>query len=73
MLVVEDEAAVRDPLEKFLTLQPTGPDADAAKSLLEAAKASAPTGYKSEKAIAEEKAAAEAKAKADAAKAKKKN
>jgi hypothetical protein len=41
--------------------------------LLEAAKASAPTGYKSDKAIAEEKAAADAKAKADAAKAKKKN
>jgi len=60
-------------LEKFLQLQPTGPDADAAKQLLEAAKAAAPTGYKSEKAIAEEKAAAEAKTKADAAKAKKKN
>jgi len=60
-------------LEKFLSMQPTGPDADAAKQLIEAAKQSAPTGYKSEKAIAEEKAAAEAKAKADAAKAKKKN
>jgi tetratricopeptide (TPR) repeat protein len=60
-------------LEKFLTMQPTGPDADAAKQLIEAAKQSAPTGFKSEKAIAEEKAAAEAKAKADAAKAKKKN
>jgi len=60
-------------LEKFLTLQPTGPDAEAAKQLLEAAKASAPTFYKSEKAIAEEKAAEAAKAKADAAKAKKKN
>jgi tetratricopeptide (TPR) repeat protein len=60
-------------LEKFLTLQPTGQDADAAKALLEAAKASAPTGYKSDKAIAEEKAAEAAKAKADAAKAKKKN
>ena len=60
-------------LEKFLSLQPTGPDAEAAKQLIEAAKASAPTGFKSEKAIAEEKAAAEAKAKADAAKAKKKN
>ncbi len=58
-------------LEKFLSMQPTGPDADAAKQLIEAAKASAPTGFKSEKAIAEEKAAAEAKAKADAAKAKK--
>ena len=60
-------------LEKFLQLQPTGPDAEAAKQLIDAAKASAPTGFKSEKAIAEEKAAAEAKAKADAAKAKKKN
>ena len=48
-------------------------DADAAKQLIEAAKASAPTAYKSDKAIAEEKAAAEAKAKADAARAKKKN
>jgi tetratricopeptide (TPR) repeat protein len=60
-------------LEKFLQLQPTGPDAEAAKQLIEAAKQSAPTGFKSEKAIADEKAAAEAKAKADAAKAKKKN
>jgi tetratricopeptide (TPR) repeat protein len=60
-------------LEKFLSLQPTGQDADAAKQLIEAAKASAPTGFKSDKAIAEEKAAAEAKAKADAARAKKKN
>jgi tetratricopeptide (TPR) repeat protein len=60
-------------LEKFLTLQPTGPDADAAKQLIEAAKQQAPTGFKSDKAVAEEKAAAEAKAKADAAKAKKKN
>ena len=60
-------------LEKFLSMQPTGPDADAAKQLIEAAKQAAPTGFKSEKAIAEEKAAAEAKAKADAAKAKKKN
>jgi len=60
-------------LQKFLELQPTGPDADAAKQLIEAAKAAAPTGYKSEKATADEKAAADAKAKADAAKAKKKN
>jgi tetratricopeptide (TPR) repeat protein len=60
-------------LQKFLELQPTGPDADAAKQLIEAAKAAAPTGYKSDKAIAEEKAAEEAKAKANAAKAKKKN
>jgi tetratricopeptide (TPR) repeat protein len=60
-------------LQKFLAMQPTGPDAEAAKQLIEAAKQSAPTGYKSDKAIAEEKAAAEAKAKADAAKAKKKN
>jgi tetratricopeptide (TPR) repeat protein len=60
-------------LEKFLTMQPSGPDADAAKQLIEAAKQSAPTGFKSDKAIADEKAAADAKAKADAAKAKKKN
>jgi tetratricopeptide (TPR) repeat protein len=60
-------------LEKFLSMQPTGPDAEAAKQLIEAAKQTAPTGFKSEKAIAEEKAAADAKAKADAAKAKKKN
>ena len=59
-------------LQKFLELQPTGPDADAAKQLIEAAKAAAPTGYKSDKAIADEKAAADAKAKADS-KAKKKN
>jgi tetratricopeptide (TPR) repeat protein len=60
-------------LQKFLELQPTGQDAEAAKQLIEAAKAAAPTGFKSEKAIAEEKAAEAAKAKADAAKAKKKN
>jgi len=60
-------------LEKFLSMQPTGPDADAAKQLIEAAKQQAPTGFKSDKAVADEKAAAEAKAKADAAKAKKKN
>jgi tetratricopeptide (TPR) repeat protein len=59
-------------LQKFLTLQPTGPDAEAAKQLIAAAQASAPTGYKSDKAIEEEKKVAEAKAKADAAKAKKK-
>jgi tetratricopeptide (TPR) repeat protein len=60
-------------LEKFLSMQPTGPDAEAAKQLIEAAKQSAPTGFKSDKAIADEKAAAEAKAKAEAQKAKKKN
>ncbi len=62
-------------LQKFLELAPTDPNAEAAKQLLEAAKASAPTGFKSEKAIAEEKAAAEKaeKAKAAAEKAKKKN
>src|SRR6266516_3559702 len=61
-------------LEKFLQMQPSGPDAEAAKQLIEAAKQAAPTGFKSEKAIAEEKAAAERaeKAKADAEKAKKK-
>jgi tetratricopeptide (TPR) repeat protein len=62
-------------LEKFLSMQPTGPDAEAAKQLIEAAKAAAPTGYKSEKAIAEEKAAQEKaeRQKAAAEKAKKKN
>jgi tetratricopeptide (TPR) repeat protein len=62
-------------LEKFLSMQPTGPDAEAAKQLIEAAKASAPTGFKSEKAIAEEKAAKEKaeKQKAAGEKAKKKN
>src|SRR5437660_1356692 len=62
-------------LEKFLSMQPTGPDAEAAKQLIEAAKAAAPTSYKSEKAIAEEKAAQEKaeKQKAAAEKAKKKN
>jgi len=61
-------------LEKFLQMQPTGQDAETAKLLIEEAKKSAPTGYKSEKAIADEKAAAERaeKAKADAEKAKKK-
>ena len=68
-------------LEKFIQLANADPqktpqmtaDIEAAKQLIEAAKQSAPTGFKSEKAIADEKAAAEAKAKADAAKAKKKN
>ncbi|MBI2149041.1 MAG: tetratricopeptide repeat protein [Acidobacteria bacterium] len=62
-------------LEKFLQMAPTDPNAEAAKQLIEAAKQAAPTGFKSEKAIAEEKAAAEraAKQKADAQKAKKKN
>ena len=59
-------------LEKFLQMAPTDANAEAAKQLIEAAKQSAPTGFKSEKAIAEEKAAAEKaeKAKADAEKAK---
>jgi tetratricopeptide (TPR) repeat protein len=68
-------------LEKFISLANADPaktpqttaDIEAAKQLIEAAKQSAPTGFKSDKAIADEKAAAEAKAKADAAKAKKKN
>ena len=46
-------------LEKFLVLQPTGPDADAAKALIEAAKASTPTGFKSERQLQQEKEAAE--------------
>jgi tetratricopeptide (TPR) repeat protein len=68
-------------LEKFIQLANADPqktpqttaDIEAAKQLIDAAKASAPTGFKSDKAIAEEKAQADAKAKADAAKAKKKN
>lgn len=36
-------------LQKFLTLQPTGPDADAAKQLIAAAQAAAPTGYTADK------------------------
>jgi tetratricopeptide (TPR) repeat protein len=59
-------------LEKFLTMQPTGADAEAAKQLIEAAKMTAPSGYKSEARI---KAEEEAKAKAEkeaAEKAKKK-
>jgi tetratricopeptide (TPR) repeat protein len=46
-------------LEKFLEMQPTGPDADAAKQLIEAAKAQVPTGFKSEKAVEDERKAAE--------------
>ena len=46
-------------LEKFLQLQPTGPDADAAKSLIDAAKAATPTGFKSERQLQQEKEAAE--------------
>jgi len=70
-------------LEQFISLAQGLPEAqktpqlaadiEAAKQLMDAAKQAAPTGFKSEKAIAEEKAKAEAKAKADAAKAKKKN
>jgi len=56
-------------LQKFLQLQPTGPDAEAAKQLIEAAQQAAPTAYKSDKAIAEEKAAAEKAEKAAAEKA----
>ena len=46
-------------LEKFLTLNPTKADADLAKAYLEAIQQTAPTEYKSEKAIADEKAKAE--------------
>lgn len=59
-------------LEKFIAMAPTDPNVEGAKALIAAAKETAPTAYKSEKAIAEEKAAAEkaaAKAKADAEKA----
>jgi len=71
-------------LEKFQQLvaalpkeqqAPFAGDVEASKQLIEAAKAAAPTSYKSEKAIAEEKAAQEKaeKQKANAEKAKKKN
>ena len=46
-------------LEKFLSIQPTGPDADAAKALIDAAKASSPTSFKSERQLQQEKEAAE--------------
>jgi len=53
-------------LEKFLTLKPTAADAELAKAYLEAIKTSAPTEYKSEKALADEKKAADKKAADDA-------
>jgi tetratricopeptide (TPR) repeat protein len=53
-------------LEKFLTLKPTAADAELAKAYLEAIKTTAPTEYKSDKAIADEKKAAEKKAADDA-------
>jgi tetratricopeptide (TPR) repeat protein len=56
-------------LEKFLTLKPSAADAALANAYLEAIKTTAPTEYKSEKAIADEKAKAEKDAKAAAAKA----
>jgi len=55
-------------LEKFLTLKPSAADAELAKAYLEAIKTTAPTEYKSEKAIADEKAKAEKDAKAAAQK-----
>jgi len=51
-------------LEKFLTLKPTANDAAMANAFLDAIKTSAPTEYKSDKAIAEEKAKEAAAAKA---------
>jgi Flp pilus assembly protein TadD len=42
-------------LETYLKLQPTGPNAEAAKNLIEAAKAQAPAEYKSDRAIQAEK------------------
>jgi len=45
-------------LEKFLTLKPSAGDAELANAYLEAIRTVAPTEYKSEKAIAEEKAKA---------------
>lgn len=64
-------------LQKYLEMAPTSPNAEAAKQLIEAAKASAPTGFKSERAVQLEKEKAEKermdKEKAEAAaKAKKK-
>ena len=47
-------------LESFLKLQPTGPDADAAKQLIDAAKAQSPAAFKSDRALEAEKKAAEA-------------
>ncbi len=54
-------------LEKFLVMQPTGPDADAAKQLIEAAKAAAPTGFTSDARRAEEAKAETDKAAAEKA------
>jgi tetratricopeptide (TPR) repeat protein len=53
-------------LEKFLTLKPSASDATLANAYLEAIKTTAPTEYKSDKAIADEKKAAEKKAADDA-------
>jgi len=53
-------------LEKFLTLKPSASDAALANAYLEAIKTTAPTEYKSEKALADEKKAAEKKAADDA-------
>jgi tetratricopeptide (TPR) repeat protein len=53
-------------LEKFLTLKPTAADAELAKAYLEAIKTTAPTEYKSDKAIADEKKAADKTAADDA-------
>jgi tetratricopeptide (TPR) repeat protein len=53
-------------LEKFLTLKPSASDAALANAYLEAIKTTAPTEYKSDKAIADEKKAADKKAADDA-------
>jgi len=53
-------------LEKFLTLKPSASDAALANAYLEAIKTTAPTEYKSEKALADEKKAADKKAADDA-------
>jgi tetratricopeptide (TPR) repeat protein len=55
-------------LETYLKLQPNGPNAEAAKGLIEAAKAQAPAAFKSDRAVAQEKKDADAKAKAAATK-----
>jgi len=55
-------------LQKFIELQKTGAEVEAAKQLIEAAQAQAPTSYKSDKQIAAEKAAADKAEKDKAAK-----
>jgi tetratricopeptide (TPR) repeat protein len=51
-------------LENYLKLQPTGPNAEAAKQLIEAAKQQSPAAFKSDRAVAAEKKAEQDKQKA---------